>query len=123
MRGADLENGLWGGNTTINPDNRPFTNASFVTAMLKGRPAPSRVFALKGGDAQQLAGLTTLFQGPRPASYAPMKKQGAVLLGIGGDNSNGGVGTFFEGVMTSGFASDAVDREVSDNIVSAGYGS
>ena len=57
------------------------------------------------------------------ASYAPMKKQGAVLLGIGGDNSNGGVGSFFEGVMTSGFASDAVDREVSDNIVSAGYGS
>ena len=25
-----------------------------------------------------------------------MKKQGAIVLGVGGDNSHGGVGTFFE---------------------------
>ena len=31
-----------------------------------------------------------------------MKKQGAIILGTGGDNSNGADGTFYEGVMTSG---------------------
>ena len=31
-----------------------------------------------------------------------MKKQGAIILGIGGDNSNGSAGTFYEGVMTTG---------------------
>ena len=27
-----------------------------------------------------------------------MKKQGAIILGIGGDNTDGAVGTFYEGV-------------------------
>jgi hypothetical protein len=29
-----------------------------------------------------------------------MKKEGAIILGVGGDNSDGGVGTFLEGVIT-----------------------
>ena len=65
-------------------------------------------FALKAGDAT--AGpLQTMYNGPRPSGYQPMKKQGALLLGIGGDNSNSAIGTFFEGVVTSGFSADAVD--------------
>ena len=51
-----------------------------------------------------------------------MKKQGAIILGIGGDNSNGAQGNFFEGVMTSGNAPDASDDAVQANIVAAGYG-
>jgi hypothetical protein len=51
-----------------------------------------------------------------------MRKQGAIILGIGGDNSNGASGTFFEGAMTSGFPSDATDDAVQANIVAAGYG-
>lgn len=31
-----------------------------------------------------------------------MTKQRAIILGIGGNNSNAFVGTFYEGVMTSG---------------------
>ena len=54
-------------------------------------------FALAGGDAQ--AGeLTRIYDGPRPHGYQPMKKQGSIILGIGGDNSNRAVGTFYEGV-------------------------
>ncbi len=50
-----------------------------------------------------------------------MKKEGAIILGIGGDNSNGSAGTFYEGVMTSGYPSDATENAVQSNIVAAGY--
>jgi hypothetical protein len=50
-----------------------------------------------------------------------MRKSGAVLLGIGGDNSNKAIGTFFEGVMTAGLSSDAADDAVQASIVAAGY--
>ncbi|MFE9672478.1 arabinofuranosidase catalytic domain-containing protein, partial [Microbispora bryophytorum] len=49
------------------------------------------------------------------------KKEGAILLGIGGDNSNGARGTFYEGVMTSGYPSNATEDQVQANIVAAGY--
>ena len=35
----------------------------------------------------------------------PMQKEGGIVLGTGGDNSNAGAGTWFEGVMTSGYPS------------------
>ena len=48
--------------------------------------------------------------------------QGGIILGIGGDNSHGAVGTFYEGVMTSGYSSNETDAAVHANIVAAGYG-
>jgi non-reducing end alpha-L-arabinofuranosidase len=114
---ADLENGLWAGNERVNPNNTPLT-MPFVTAMVKGG---ENGFALKGGDATQ-GTLTTMYDGPRPNGYQPMKKQGAIILGIGGDNSDWAVGTFFEGVVTRGYTTDAVDDAVQANIVAAGYG-
>ena len=54
-----------------------------------------------GGDAQKGA-LSVMFDGPRvDATYDPMRKQGAILLGNGGDNSVGSQGTFYEGAMTA----------------------
>lgn len=50
-----------------------------------------------------------------------MSKEGAIILGIGGDNSNGAQGTFYEGVMTSGYPSDATENSVQANIVAAKY--
>jgi hypothetical protein len=41
-------------------------------------------FALKGGNAQE-GNLQKLYEGARPAGYETMKKQGAIILGIGGD--------------------------------------
>eukprot|EP00039_Didymoeca_costata_P019589 m.338152 g.338152 ORF g.338152 m.338152 type:complete len:336 (+) comp18324_c0_seq1:140-1147(+) len=113
---ADLENGLWAGNEKANPNNMPIV-ADFVTAMVKGKAGG---FTLKGGDAQK-GNLTTLFDGPRPNGYNPMKKQGCIILGIGGDNSDWAIGTFYEGLMTSGYSTDAADDAVQANIVSAGY--
>lgn len=51
-----------------------------------------------------------------------MHQEGAIVLGTGGDNSNGSIGSFFEGVMTSGIPTDAADAAVQTNIVSVGYG-
>ena len=77
--------------------------------------------AIKGGDATQGA-LKVHWDGKRAPGYAPMKKQGAVILGIGGENSDNSDGTFYEGVMTTGYASDATDDKVQANVVAAGYG-
>ena len=90
-----------------------------MTAIAKGEP---HHWASLAGDAQ--AGpLTAMFDGPRvDASYDPMRKQGAIVLGNGGDNSNGSAGTFYEGVMTAGYPSDATDDAVQANVVAAGYG-
>jgi len=50
-----------------------------------------------------------------------MSKEGAILLGIGGDNSISGQGTFYEGVMTNGYPSDATEASVQANVVAAKY--
>ncbi len=117
---ADLENGVFHGNdpNAVTATNTPI-DADYVTAMLKG-PAGDR-FVLKGGDAQS-GPLATKYDGPRPAGYSPMLKEGAIILGTGGDNSHTGEGTFFEGCMTTGVPSDDVDDAVQANIIEAGYG-
>lgn len=120
---ADIENGLWAGNVTPN-NNAPGITFDFVTGMVKGKPG---TFAIKSGDAQNGL-LKTSHEGMRPAkgawgrAYEPMKKQGAIILGIGGDNSNWAVGTFFEGCMTEGYSTNEVDDAIQANIVAAGYG-
>ena len=117
---ADLEDGVYaGGSTAAAPSNTSLV-ADYVTAMLKG-PSGNR-FVLKGADAQS-GGLAIKYDGTRPAGgYTPQKKEGAIILGIGGDNSHSGEGTFFEGCITSGNPSDAADDAVQANIVAAGYG-
>jgi hypothetical protein len=71
----------------------------------------------------QTGTLTTMYDGARPnASYKKMQKQGANILGIGGDNSDSAGGEFYEGVMTPGNAPAATDDAVQANIVAAGYG-
>ena len=114
---VDLEDGLWAGNKRVGPGYT--INADFVVAMAKGDSGNH--FALKGGDATSDT-LKVLYDGKRPKGYHPMKKQGAIILGIGGDNSNRAVGTFYEGVMTQGYTSDATDNAVQKNIKAAGYG-
>jgi hypothetical protein len=76
---------------------------------------------LKAGNAQS-GKLTTEWNGKRPPGYAPMKKEGAIVLGTGGDGSDFGKGTFYEGCITKGSPGDAVDDQVQANIVAAGYG-
>lgn len=119
---ADMEDGMLAGGTAgaQNPENisLPFT---FVTAMEKNDGTAN--FALKGADATQPT-LTTMYSGRNPR--APMRREGAVLLGAGGDccysNNNASEGTFYEGAIVSGYPSDATDEAIHANIVEAGYG-
>ncbi len=59
---------------------------------------------------------------PQIATLLPEQKQGAIILGIGGDNTRVGVGTFYEGVIARGYTTDAVDDALQRNVVAAGYG-
>ena len=116
---ADLEDGVFGGGSLAAPPTNTSLTVTFVTAMLEGKAGS---FRLKGGDAQS-GPLKTMYDGVRPSpGYDPMKKEGAIILGVGGDNSHTGEGTFFEGCLTSGYPSDASDNAVQANIVAAGYG-
>lgn len=92
----------------------------YVTAILKGQ---SCEYAMKGGDAQT-GPLTTYYDGIRPqhGKYNPMRKQGSIIMGTGGDNSNGAIGIWFEGAMTTGYASDSVDDALQASIVALGIG-
>ncbi|WP_432872329.1 arabinofuranosidase catalytic domain-containing protein [Microbispora rosea] len=119
---ADLEYGLYpGGSSSWNPNQRAFTS-KFVTAMLKNN-GTSR-FAIKGGNAQSGA-MTTLWDGALPRGYSPMRKQGAIILGSGGDccatNTNLSQGTFYEGAIVSGYPSDATENAVQADVTAAGY--
>ncbi len=116
---ADLENGLFAGGNGSNTANTG-RGSAFVTAVTKNNGTST--YAIKDGNAQS-GGLATRWNGslPTQGGYQPMTKQGAIILGIGGDNSNGSVGSFFEGVMTSGYPSDATENSVQANIVSVGY--
>jgi len=121
---ADLEWGLFpGGSSSWNPNQRAFTS-KFVTATLKNN-GTSR-FAIKGSNAQS-GSLFTLYDGSLPGGYSPMKKQGAIVLGSGGDcckpdgGANLSAGTFYEGAMVAGYPSDATENAVQANIVAAGY--
>ncbi|CAM1508694.1 Fc.00g055420.m01.CDS01 [Cosmosporella sp. VM-42] len=116
---ADLENGLFSGANTWNNPANPSITSRFVTAVVKGEP---NHWAIRGGNAAS-GSLSTYYNGARPsvAGYNPMSKEGAIILGIGGDNSNWAQGTFYEGVLTSGYPSDATESSVQANIVAAKY--
>jgi hypothetical protein len=116
---ADLENGLFSGFNVKNNPADPTVTSRFVTAVVKGEPG---TWAIRGGNAAS-GSLSTFYSGARPnaSGYNPMHKEGAIILGIGGDNSISAQGTFYEGVMTSGYPSDATENAVQANIVAARY--
>ena len=116
---GDLENGMFQGANGSNLANKG-NPSQYVTAMLK--TDGQKTYALKGGDSQR-GRLTTWWDGALPdrGGYSPLQQEGGIILGIGGDNSNGNRGTFFEGVMTRGKPTNAADDAVQANIVAAGY--
>jgi len=121
---SDMEAGLFSGyNAKQNTADPTIDSWRFVTAVVDG--GGGNKWDLRGGNAQK-GGLTTFYSGVRPGSqtnsaYYPMHKQGAVLLGTGGDNGNGSSGTFYEGAMTTGYPTEATTDAVQANIVAARY--
>ena len=129
---TDQENNLVG---CVNPDpndkfcrDLPSISWRFVTATADGKPGRWRSM---GADAQS-GELYTMYDGGRiinkkfagdKSSYDPMRKQGAIVLGNGGDNNNYAQGTFYEAAMTAAgsYPSKETNQKIQANIVKAGY--
>jgi len=121
---ADMENGMVAGADYVDNNNTSITPTDFVSLALKGggyKAAVENWYCMKAGNAQS-GKLENKYAGKRPSGYYPMKLDGAIILGIGGDNSHTGIGTFFEGAMTKGCPSDTTEDAVQANIVAAKYG-
>jgi hypothetical protein len=109
--GLDMEDGIYGHLAVP-------AGAVFVTDL--GASDGQHTYAIYQGNAQS-GGLTTTGAIPLPHGYQPMKQEGAIILGIGGDNSNWATGYFFEGVMTKGMPTPQAMNAVQSNIVAARY--
>jgi hypothetical protein len=120
---ADLEWGLFAQGDNKNNPKDPTQTAPFVTAVLKNNGTTE--YALKGGDATSST-LTTYYKGSVP--WNPMMKQGALILGCGGDcckpsgGANASSGIFFEGAIVTGYPTDAAETALQANIAAVGYG-
>jgi hypothetical protein len=118
----DAEGGVWtggsGDSATQNPNN-PSVTWDYAFGLVKtSTTGGTPQYAIRVGNGQSGA-LTTAYDGNAPK---PWNVQGAIVLGVGGDNSNTSYGTFFEGAITSGRPSDATDLAVLQNVQAAGYG-
>lgn len=109
--GLDMENGIYG-------HLKVPAGTTFVTDM--GASDGQHTYAIYQGNAQS-GTLTTTGIIPLPNGYQPMRQEGAIILGIGGDNSNWAKGYFFESVMTRGMPSARAMEAVQKNIVAARY--
>jgi hypothetical protein len=111
LAGLDMEDGI--------PGKHPVeVDAKFATVM--GANDGNKTYAIYQGNAQT-GTLTSTGTIPLPDVYQPMKMEGAIILGIGGDNSNWDEGYFFEGVMTKGAPTEKVMKAVQANITAAKY--
>jgi hypothetical protein len=124
---ADFEAGVWAGGSnpgdpgwgaldTTAPAN--MNNPSLGVPWAIGFLKVSSDYSLRMADAQAANSLTTAYQGAMPKA---VDHQGAVVLGVGGDNSNNSWGTFFEGAIVAGYPSDEAEDAVMQNVKAAGY--
>jgi hypothetical protein len=109
--GLDMEDGIYGHLAVL-------AGTKFVTDM--GASDGQHTYAIYQGNAHS-GSLTTTGIIPLPNGYQPMQQEGAIILGIGGDNSNWATGYFFEGVMTRGMPDAEAMKAVQKNIVAAKY--
>jgi hypothetical protein len=129
---ADYEAGVWAGGSKTgdpgwgdlndkgandkppNPDN-PALPVKFAIGFLK----TDTNYALRMADLSTATMLKTAYEGPLPK---PMDNQGAVVIGVGGDNSNNSWGTFYEGAIVAGYPTAATEDAVMQNVKAVGYG-
>jgi hypothetical protein len=128
---ADLFGDLWaGGDSRANGSgppnpNNPSLKVKFALGLLKTRPGssapppPTTEWALRMADVTMAGAVTTAYQGVLAAFLI---HAGSVILGIDGENSNYGRGTFYEGAIVAGFPSDDTELSVLQNIQTVGYG-
>jgi hypothetical protein len=118
-----MEDGMVAQGGSGKNNNLMSQTSTYVTAMEKNNGTSQ--FALKAADATATP-LNTYYSGALPPGKNPMKKQGSIVLGSGGDccysNNNASQGTFYEGAIVAGYPSDTTDDQIHANIVSVHYG-
>jgi hypothetical protein len=133
--GGDFEAGVWMGgsnpgepgwgglndaaNAPANPNN-PSLRVKYALGFLKTGNGPER-YALRMADLQTATAVTTAYAGNYP-STKHLDAKGAVVLGVGGDNSNNSWSTFYEGAIVQGYPPDASEDAVLQNLKALGYG-
>lgn len=129
------ENEFWpvqddGTIASLQPDTPFCVGVQGATTVLDDCDAASSAFTIgsgfgQGGDTivQKTTGLClTRKPSEHPgAGYQPMRKQGAIILATGGDESNSAQGNFYEGFMATGYATDETNAAIQANIVAVGY--
>jgi len=121
---TDYENGLFAGavkdpgGTNPNYPSLAYPGNNLITVLTKSNGTTS--WALKAGNAAT-GPLNTYWNGALPSGYSPLKQQGGLSLGEGGDGSNLGSGAFSEGVVIAAVTSDATDDLIQANLASV-YG-
>lgn len=134
--GADFEAGVWMGgsepgdpgwgglndaNPNGNPNNRSMNGVRFALGFLKTNSnAPDYTYAISMADLLQDDTVVKAYEGPYPKDSPA--HLGAIVIGVGGDNSNNSFGTFYEGAVYAGYPDDATELAVMQNIKAVGYG-
>lgn len=135
--GADFEAGVWMGgsqpsdpgwggldnpNPTGNPNMPSMNGVKYALGFLKTNDnAPDYTYALGTANIATDDTVNRAYEGPYPKDHPP-GHLGAIVIGVGGDNSNNSWGTFYEGAVYKGYPEDATELAVMQNIKAAGYG-
>jgi non-reducing end alpha-L-arabinofuranosidase len=115
---ADFENGIWSGGDGKSDVQNPELPSSTFDYAFGSLKTGSKSYAIRVGNAQSGA-LTTAYDGAAPHAF---QMEGGIVLGLSSDGGNFSLGTFFEGAITKGRPSNAVDDAVLKNVQAAGYG-
>jgi hypothetical protein len=118
---GDFEGGVWAGGTGASTTNNPSNPSMKVPYALGILHTPVGKYALRMADVSSASDLTTAYDGTIPSGKT-WGNAGAIVLGVGGDNSNNSMGTFYEGAVTIGSPTNATDLLIMQNIQAAGYG-
>jgi hypothetical protein len=126
----DMENGVFAGGGSIailnagpasvnaQDPSLKYASPNIITGLAK--TDGKTTFALKYGNASSgtlsVAWSGSLPTNKNPDSYIPLRQQGGISLGEGGDGSAMGTGGFSEGAIIAAETSDATDDAIQANL-------
>jgi len=118
---VDFESGVYTGPNRIGVVNPNAPSLTWDVAMALTKSNGTTSWIMKVSDATK-GTLTTTTSAGLPPGYSPLKLEGGLSLGEGGDgHSTLGAGAFFEGVIIAAVTADATDDAIQANLVSV-YG-
>jgi hypothetical protein len=125
----DFEGGVWAGGSKVgdpgygaldqvgptNTNNPSMDKAKFALGFIR---VSQSEYAINVADLSTATALKEAWKGPLPATIG---HKGGIALGMGGDNSNNSMGTFYEGAMVAGYPTNDLEAKIMANIKAVGY--